>query len=59
MPDIIDIIKNITDDIVIKKDVNGYRPIKNTSKDSCYKALFEIIELLRNSGTNIGGEEDA
>ncbi len=50
-----EIIKNITKDILIKHDVNGYRPIKNTSKEDCYKALYEIQELLRRSEQCHGG----
>lgn len=48
-------IKNITKNILIKNDVDGPRPIKNTSKEDCYKALYEIQELLRRSEQRHGG----
>lgn len=44
-------IKNIIDNLIIieNRDYIGmekYRPIKNTTKDDCYKALFQIKRIV-------------
>ena len=45
--DVLKEIRSITNDILIKCDIDGYRPIKNTSKKDCYEALYKIMYLLR------------
>lgn len=51
----IDLIKNIMNNILMKKDIDGHRPIKNTSRKDCYEALYEIQYLLRRSEQCHGG----
>lgn len=51
----VELIKDIIKNILIKNDVDGYRPIKDTSKKDCYNALYEIQELLRRSEQCHGG----
>lgn len=44
-------IHNITKGIFINIDNQGnYKAIKNTTKKECYKALDEIIKILRKAG---------
>ena len=38
-----EILKNI---LVIKKEDGTYKPIKNTSKNDVYKAIYELRQLL-------------
>lgn len=52
---IIDYIKNVTKDVLIKCDVDGYRPIKNTTKEDCYEALYKIMYLMRRLESQHGG----
>ena len=35
-----------------------YKPVKNTTKDDCYEALWQIQEILGTRICEIGGEEE-
>lgn len=50
---VIEKIIELCKDITIVNQNGIYRPVKNTSAQECYRALFEIIKLIRR------GEEDA
>lgn len=40
-------VRKIMSKILVKQELNGvYKPVKNTSKEDCYKALYDIQELL-------------
>lgn len=37
---------NLLDDLLVIKSDGIYRPIKNTTKEECYKAIYEISKIM-------------
>lgn len=37
---------NLLDDLLVIKSDGIYRPIKNTTKEECYKAIYEMSKIM-------------